>query len=296
MDESELRAFAALAREGRFTKAAKLLHVTQPTLSRLVQRLERRLGAKLVVRGPHGVALTEAGTRFLAHAERAVASIDSGVAEVNELSGEPRGEVKIGALPTVAAYVLPPVVAEFHKAHPAVKLIVHEGFASHLEAKVLRGELDLAMVQYPVKNEELSALRLWREEHVAAVPPRHALARTKKPVTLHSLIDEPFVAIPGTPAMRVVAEMCAAEGKRPLIALETENLESVRRMVEVGLGIAVVPALMARDRRWRAVLLPIVGGVVWRQVAIVHRGAGYLTAATRTLRSAIVAHVKALRL
>ncbi|HWL88976.1 MAG TPA: LysR family transcriptional regulator [Polyangiaceae bacterium] len=293
MDESELRAFTALARERRFTRAARSMGVSQPTLSRLVQRLERQLGAKLVVRGPQGVVLTDAGDRFLSHAERALASIDSGIAEVSELAGEPRGEVKLGALPTVAAYVLPPVVATFHKAHPAVKLIVHEGFSSALEAKVVRGEIDLAMVVYPPKSEELSALLLWREEHRLAVPPNHRLAGSKKPVPLQALVDEHFVVIPGMPGMRKMEEICAAAGKHPLVVLETENLESVRRMIEAGLGISLVPAVMTRDKRWRVEPIPIAGGVVSRQVGVVHRGAGYLTAAARALRNAIIAHVKA---
>jgi len=293
MDESEIRAFTALAREQRFTRAASLLNVSQPTLSRLVQRLERQLGAKLVVRAPQGIVLTDAGDRFLPHAERALASIDSGLAEVSELAGEPRGEVRLGALPTIASYVLPPVVAAFHKAHPAVRLIVHEGSTTALEAKVVRGELDLAMVQYPPKSEEVSALLLWREEHRLAVPPNHRLAGTKKAVPLQALIDEHFVVVPGMPGMRKMEEVCSAAGKRPLVVLETENLESVHRMIEAGLGISLVPALMARDKRWRVDPIPIAGGVVSRQVAIVHRGAGYLTAATRALRNAIVAHAKA---
>ncbi|WP_394824154.1 LysR family transcriptional regulator [Pendulispora albinea] len=292
MDESELRAFTALAREQRFTRAARSLGVSQPTLSRLVQRLEKQLGAKLVVRAPQGVVLTDAGERFLSHAERALASIDSGIAEVSELAGEPRGEVKLGALPTINAYVLPPVVAAFHKAHPAVKLIVHEGFSSTLEAKVVRGELDLAIVQHPPKSEEVSALFLWSEAHWLAVPPNHRLAGSKKPIALQALIDEHFVVIPGMPGMRKMEEICAAAGKRPQIALETENLESVRRMIEAGLGISLVPALMARDKRWRVDPIPIAGGVVSRDVGVVHRGAGYLTAATRALRNAIVAYVK----
>ena len=295
MDESELRAFTALARELRFTRAARSLNVSQPTLSRLVQRLERQLGAKLVVRAPQGVVLTDAGERFLPHAERALASIDSGVAEVSELSGEPRGEVRLGALPTVVAYVLPPVVAAFHKSYPAVKLIVHEGFTSILEAKVARGELDLALVGYPPKSEELSAMLLWREEHRLAIPPHHRLAGSKKPIALQALIDEPFVVIPGTIGMRKMEEVCAAAGKRPSVALETDNLESVRRMIEAGLGVSLVPELMARDKRWRAEPIPISGGVVSRQVCVVHRGAGYLTAATRALRNAIVAHAKTIK-
>lgn len=282
-----MRAFVAVARAGRFTTAAASSGVSQPTLSRHVAHLEEELGAKLLVRTHGGVVLTDAGQRFLPHAERALLALEAGASEVGELTGDPRGDVQIGALPTVAAYVLPEVIASFHRAHPAVRLLVREGFTDKVEELVARGELDLGLVQYPVRHEELSARVLWREDHLVAVPRRHRLSGARS-VRLVDLVDEPFVVIPGTRALRTVEAACAAQGKKLQIALETENLESVRKMVEAGLGVALVPRLMTSDRRWRAGLVPIAGTPVERQVAIIHRGGGYLSAAARTLREAII--------
>jgi DNA-binding transcriptional LysR family regulator len=141
-----------------------------------------------------------------------------------------------------------------------------------------------------VRRAELSARRLVHEEYLLAVPPRHPLVGAKKPVALASIATEPFVVIPGAPAMAAIEAACASRGVRPIVALETDNLESVRRMVEAGLGVALVPRMMTQDRRrWRAGLVELVAGSVTRDIAIVHRGAGYLGAAARLLREAIIA-------
>ncbi|HVY45554.1 MAG TPA: LysR family transcriptional regulator [Minicystis sp.] len=291
MDLDHLRAFVALARLRRFTAAARRLSVSQPTLSRHVQQLEREAGAKLVVRSPDGAVLTEAGERLLPHAERALASVDAALAEVGELAGEPRGAVAVGTLATVGAYVLPEAVAAFHRRHPGVRLSIREGFRDELERLVVGGELDLAIIQLPVRHEELAALELWQEDYVLAVPRGHRLASARRPVALTSVVDEPFVAIPGGTATSALEAACAARGSRPEIALVTDNVESVRRMVEAGLGLALVPRIMARDPRWRAALVPLAAPGVHRRVAIVHRGRGYLTVAARALRDRIAAVV-----
>lgn len=293
MQIDELRAFAALARAGRFTAAADALSVSQPTLSRRVQRLERAFGAKLVVRASEGVVLTEAGRRALAHVERALASLSSALAEVGDLGSEPRGVVNIGALPTVGTYALPPVIAAFHRRYPQVRLTVREGFSGTLEALVAGGELDLALVNHPPQHGDLSARRLWVEDYLLAVPPQHRLAG-KRRVALEELLDEPFVVIPGTKAMLAVTALAASRGRAPIVALETDNLASVARMVEAGLGVALVPRLMTGERRgWRAHLVALKEPAVRREVGLVHRGAGYLTAAARALRDIIVAAARA---
>jgi DNA-binding transcriptional LysR family regulator len=294
MQLDELRAFAALARAGSFTAAAEALSVSQPTLSRRVQRLEAAFGAKLVVRGAEGAPLTEAGGRALAHVERALVSLASALAEVGELRGEPCGTVSVGALPTVGSYALPPIIASFHRRYPDVRLTVREGFSDALEALVAGGELDLAFVNYPPQRGELSARRLWSEDYLLAVPPRHRLAGTRRRVALEELLGEPFVVIPGTKAMHAVTALAAARGRSPLVALETDNLVSVARMVEAGLGVALVPRVMVGERRgWRAHLVPLKEPALRREVALVHRGAGYLTAAAAALRDAVVAAVRA---
>ncbi|HEY8039709.1 MAG TPA: LysR substrate-binding domain-containing protein [Polyangiaceae bacterium] len=289
MDVDQLRAFVAVARTKRFTRAARLLGTTQPSLSRRVQQLERTVGAKLVVRTPSGVVLTSAGERFLAHAERALGSIDAGRTAIEELAGQPRGVVTLGSQPTVSAYALPEVLARFHARHPEVVLRLREGQPEQVEERLASGELDLALLNLPVRRVDLAAQKLWQEDYLLAVPVGHRLASADRAVTLADAANEPLVVVTGVPATAALFAACEERGSRPRVVVEADNLEAVRRMVERGLGVALLPRIMAEaadPRRMKTV--EIARGGLRRQVALVHRGEAYLTAAARALRAAIV--------
>lgn len=292
MDVARLRAFVAVARARRFVRAARAMGVSQPSLSRRVQQLEADVGAKLVVRTPGGVVLTSAGERFLPHAERALASVDAGRSAIDELSGQPRGAVALGSQPTISAYVLPAVLARFHARHPDVVLRLREAPTEQLEERLAAGEIDLALMNLPVRRLELAAQKLWQEDYVLAVPAGHrlaSLASAGRAVALAEAATEPLVVIAGIPSTAALLAACDERGVQPRIVLEADNMEAVRRMVERGLGISLLPRTMAQaadTRRLRAV--DIARGGLRRQVALVHRGEAYLTAAARALRAVVV--------
>lgn len=288
MDIDQLRAFVAVARAGRFTRAARRLGTTQPSLSRRVQQLEGQVGTKLVVRTPAGVVLTSAGERFLGHAERALASVDAGRTAIEELSGEPRGVVSIGSQPTISAYVLPSLLGRFHERVPLVVLKLREGPADQIEERVAAGELDLALMNLPVRRLDLAAQKLWQEEYLLAVPAGHRLAGERS-VALSEAATEPLVVVPGASATAALFAACEQRGVRPNVVVDADNLEAVRRMVERGLGVSLLPRTMAeaaQGPKLRAIALS--RGAVRRQVAVVHRGEAYLTAAARALRAELV--------
>jgi len=292
MDSDQLRAFVTLARTGKFTAAAKRLGSSQPTLSRRVQQLERELGARLVVRAPSGVVLTGAGTRFLPQAEHALASIDAGVAALGELATDPTGVVAIGAQHTIGAYVLPSVLASFHARHPAVRLRLVDALPHILEDKLASGELDLALFNLPARRLDLTVQKLWQEDYVLAVPPNHRLA-SRKSIVLTDAVNEPLVVIPNVPATAALEAACEERGVEARIVVEVDNLETARRMVERGLGVALLPRIVARSNAEargpaRFVAVEIARGGIKRQVALVHRGEAYLSAAARALRTVLV--------
>lgn len=289
VDVDQLRAFVAVARARRFTRAARTLGTTQPSLSRRVQQLERDVGAKLVVRTPSGVVLTSAGERFLAHAERALASVDAGRTAIEELSGQPRGTVALGSQPTISAYVLPALLARFHAVNPDVVLKLREGLADQIEERVAAGELDLALMNLPVRRLDLAAQKLWQEDYLLAVPAGHRLASMDRAVTLGDAASEPLVVVAGAHATQALLAACEERGVRPHVVVDADNLEAVRRMVERGLGVALLPRTMAEATDTRRVrTLELARGGVRRQVALVHRGEAFLTAAARALRATIV--------
>lgn len=278
----------AVARAKGFTAAARLTRTTQPSLSRRVQQLETEVGARLVVRASRGVALTQAGERFLAHAERALRAVEAGVTEIEELTEKPHGVVAIGAMPTAAAYALPDVIATFLARHPEVLIRTYEGLPAELEERLARGELDLALYNLPVRRPDLAARRLWQDDYVLVVPAHHRLAAAKK-VDLVDVATEPLVVIRGATATAALTSACEEKGVSPRIVVETDGVETVHRMVARGLGVAVLPRLFVGEESASRVRRVEIGkGNLRRQVAIVHRGEGYLTAAARAFRTLLV--------
>jgi DNA-binding transcriptional LysR family regulator len=289
MDVDQLRAFVAVARTKRFTRAARAMGVSQPSLSRRVQQLERDLGARLVVRTPAGAVLTSAGERFLPHAERSLASVDAGRAALEELSVEPRGAVALGSQPTISAYVLPAVLARFHALHPQIVLRLREGTTEQVEEMIAAGELDLGLMNLPVRRLDLAAQKLWQEDYMLVVPAGHRLASAGRAVALSEVVSEPLILTPGIPSSVALLSACDEMGVQPRVVVEADTMEAVRRMVERGLGVSLLPRTMAQAtdaRRMRAV--EIARGGLRRQVALVHRGETYLTAAAKALRASIV--------
>jgi DNA-binding transcriptional LysR family regulator len=289
VDVDRLRAFVAVARTRRFVRAARAVGVSQPSLSRRVQQLEHDVGAKLVVRTPAGVVLTSAGERFLPHAERALASVDAGRIAIDELSGEPRGAVALGSQPTISAYVLPPVIARFHARHPGIVLRLREAPTEQVEERLAAGELDLALMNLPVRRVELAVQKLWQEDYVLAVPAGHRLASAGRAIALAEAASEPLIIIAGIPSTAALFAACEERGVQPHVVLEADNMEAVRRMIERGLGVSLLPRTMAQAadaRRLRAVDVARDG--YRRHVALVHRGEAYLTAAAKALRAVVV--------
>ncbi len=249
VDSDQLRAFVVLARDKRFTVAAKRLGTSQPTLSRRVQQLERELGARLVVRGPGGIVLTGAGERFLPQAEHAVAACDAGLAALVELASEPRGVVAIGAQHTIGAYVLPAVLAAYHAKNPAVRLRIVEALPAELEERLAGGDIELALLNLPIRRLDLTVQKLWQEDYVLAVPPDHRLASSRRTIALPEAADEPLVVLPNVPATLALEAACAERGMEPKVVVEVDNLETARRMVESGLGVALLPRIVTQSQR-----------------------------------------------
>lgn len=287
MNLEQLKAFLVLAREGRFTPAARKLGMSQSGLSRQLQALERELDARLFVRTPAGVVLTGAGERFLPHARRALDALEAGTSELGKLTSTPEGPVALGTLHTVGTYLLPALISLFMQRYPRVRVRLREELHDLLEERVAQGELDLAILNLPLRRLDLVAQKLWQEDLILAVPKGHRLTRLDRPVALGEVIGEPWVTIPGASGTQALEAACAERGEKPNVVLETDNPEQVRRMVERGVGVALLPALVAREHRGFDVVQVGRGGVR-RQVAVIHRGEGYLTAAARALKELII--------
>lgn len=294
MTIDQLRAFLAVADDGQLTSAARKLGLSQPTLTRQIKSLESELGIDLFVRGSRGMELSAAGHRLLTHARRAVNAAIEGIADLEELTKRPAsGTLAIGCLVSVAAYWLPPVLREFCRANPEVSVHLTEGSGHALEDRLASADVDLIIVDGPIRHLDFVAQRLWDDALELLVPRGHRLAARDTAARLEELVDEPFVVMRATHAHERLRETCEAAQRVPRIAVTTDSVETVVRLVGAGVGVALVPALVARGANssdtQRVVLQS--DGHEPRQVFLAHRGRDTVTPAARAFVQAVAASV-----
>ncbi|MFI6739015.1 LysR family transcriptional regulator [Nonomuraea sp. NPDC050451] len=244
MELQQMRYVVAVAETANFTRAAERCRVVQSALSHQIARLERELGARLFERTSRRVTLTPAGEAFLPAARQALDAAERARAEVAAASGELRGRLAIGAIPTVTAVDLPSALKSFHVRHPQVRITLRVGASDELAEQVRQGALDIAFLGLPpsVRPKDVRGLVLARGELVAVVAPGHPLADAAG-VDLRRLADEVFVDFPaGTAARAQSDEAFAAAGVSREVAFEITNADLMARLVRLGLGIAMMPA------------------------------------------------------
>lgn len=244
-----MRYVVAVADTGNFTRAAEQCLVVQSALSHQIARLERELGARLFDRTSRRVRPTPAGEAFLPAARQALDAADRARQEVAAASGQVRGRLTIGAIPTVTAIDLPAVLKQFHQLHPEVRISLRSGGSEELTERVRHGTLDVAFLGIPVgaQPKGVHGRELARGELVAAVAPEHALA-TEELVDLRRLSDEPFVDFPpGSAARAQTDEAFSAAGIRREVAFEVTTVDFMARLIRQGLGIGMLPAAFAAE-------------------------------------------------
>jgi len=275
VDLEALKSFYHVARERSFSRAAKILHVSQPAMSVRVKTLEKELGERLFDRARQGVALTEAGAVLFGSAEKIFADVEEALARLAELRESGSGRVRIGCSDTVSLYVLPPVLKKFRRAYAAAEIMIRNAYTAEILDLLVRGELDFGIVTKPLSmDRRLEARSLFEEEFVVVVKKDDPLTR-RSAVTLDALDGRPMVALErGTENRDAVDRALRAGGARPKVVLETGNIEVQKLYAAHGLGFAIVPeiSLGAVDRR-RLHVRRIKGASVRRTVvAVVNRG------------------------
>ncbi|MEU3225331.1 LysR family transcriptional regulator [Streptomyces sp. NPDC006976] len=248
MSLRQMEYFLTVVEESSFTRAAELLHVTQPALSHQIKALERTVGGPLLERLPRGVRLTPMGRAFLPHAERSVRSAAQARRAARAAAGAEGGELHIATVHAVAVGILPEVFARWRSAHPGVGLVLHEYATTQaLEEQIERGTADLA-VGPPPPDWPGPVVPIGEEEIVLVVPFDDRLAG-RASVRLHELADRPWVRC----AMEAVVHgrpfldwACAEAGFVPRTAVRTEHTSTAVRMAAAGVGIATAPAHVVR--------------------------------------------------
>ena len=246
MEMHQLRYVVSVARTRNFSRAAEQCHVSQPSLSQQIQKLEDELGERLFERTKRDARLTSHGQAFLPRALRILEEVDAARREATDAGELLRGTITIGVLPTIAPYLLPGVLTEFAEKFPGVEVVVQEETTAHLLKLVLGYEIDLALASHPIQGPRLEVRELFTEELLLALPPGHPLTR-KRTISVAELEDEPFIVMKDGHCLGdQVLRFCERSDLRPNISFRSAQLETVQSLVQAGLGLSLIPAMATK--------------------------------------------------
>jgi LysR family hydrogen peroxide-inducible transcriptional activator len=241
----------AVADTGSFSRAAQQTHVSQPSLSQQIRKLEDELGARLFDRLGRTVRLTELGRGFLPRARGVLRDLEAARSDVVERRTSISAPIAVGVIPTIAPYFLPRVLAGFSRACPQARMTVVEEITPLLLDRLREGTVDVAIVALPlpVRTHEFKSHPLMAEKLFAVLPQQHPLAK-RRAVSLRDLRDEPFLLLREGHCFRDTAvAACRRARVRPQITFESGQFSSILGMVGAGLGVSMVPAMAVEKRR-----------------------------------------------
>ncbi|MFH8473884.1 LysR family transcriptional regulator [Streptomyces sp. NPDC018000] len=292
MQFQQLTYFVAVAETRHFTRAAEEVHVSQPSLSQQIRALENELGAELFSRARGNITLTDAGEALLPLARRILADADTARHEVQELAQLRRGRVRLGATPSLCTGLLPDVLRAFHDRHPAIQLLLEEGGSLDLVRELARGALDLALVVLPLPTASpaLTTVELLQEDLVVV-----SSAQAQRPgrggnVRIADLQRESLVMFRhGYDLRELTVAACRAEGFEPAFTVEGGEMDAVLGFVRAGLGIAVVPSMVAVRAGHDLRTTPLARPGLRRTIALAHRSDVAPPRAARELQKVLLA-------
>ena len=250
MDLRQLEVLRAVAESGSFTSAGRQLHLSQSAVSRQILLLEDELNEQLFLRIGRKIRITPVGATLLRLSQRVIDDIAETRAGILESQQNLNGSLRVVGGMTVCLYVLPPLLKEYRRLHPNVEVRVTTGATPRLIRRLRSGAADLGLLTLPVDDPTLVAVPVMREELLVATAPQHPLARRRQ-VTPQDLLRQPFVLFEsGSNTRRAIDDFFGREQVDPKIVTETENVEIIKALVRVGLGITIIPyQAVAREVR-----------------------------------------------
>lgn len=267
MEVHQLRYFVKVAELGHFTRAAEACHVSQPSLSQAVAKLEKELGQPLFERLGRAVRLTDTGKEFHTRATHILALMDDAKASVADAPDA--GRLVVAAIPTVAPYFLPAVLTAFAADCPHAQVEVVEATTDEVLRRAAHGEIDLAVIAVPVPHDGLHVEPLFTEPLLAVLPAGHPLA-ARPTVTMKELSAERFVLLHEAHCLTGTAlGFCTRRSVAPVVTAHMHQLTTVLELVRLGHGVSLVPEMTARaDASPHRVYRPIAGDKPTRTLAV----------------------------
>src|SRR3954470_21827755 len=282
LELSQLEVFLAVARERRFSRAADKLFRTQSAVSQTIRKLEDELGEALFDRSSREGVLTDAGKVLYEYAEKLINLRSEATESLSELRELQRGKLTIAANEFTALYLLP-VLAEFRRLHPMIRIAVQRSLGSHIPGDVLRHNSELGVLTYDPQEPQLHSIVAYLDELLFVVPPTHPLAGEKQ-VSIRQLGAESFVAHIVSSPYRDKVIQAFKKYKTPLhMGVELPTLQAIKRFVAMGNGVAFLPEISVEDEiaRGELVRIPVQELRVHRKLRLIYRKSAALSHAGR---------------
>ncbi|RBP47196.1 LysR family transcriptional regulator [Arenicella xantha] len=285
---NQIIAFSTIARIGSFAEAAIHLHLSQPTLSIAIKNLEQTLGGKLFARTTRSVTLTPEGKAFYPVAKRLLEDWERSLQDVRNHFELLRGKLELAAMPTYTINRLPAILRDFHTQHPAINITVHDVIAEKVVDMVREGRCELGITFEPPYAQDLDFEPLYTDRFVALLPAKHQLL-AKKRLRWVDILTYPHISLSRPASTRTLIDQALMEQELLVTpVLETQQLVSIGRMVNAGLGVSVVPSTSRTQMEemglhCRAISSP----VITHKLGILTRRQHELSAAAQAMKSLI---------
>lgn len=294
MDLFQLHTFLAVAREGSFSRAAKALHRTQPAISQTIRKLEDEIGESLFDRSSRDGILTDAGIVLRDYSERLLNLRGETLTALEELRKLQAGKLSLAANEFTCLWLLP-VLDEFRRIYPLVKITVQRSLGSRIPQELVNHNAEIGVLTFRPEDSELSSIVVYCDELAFVVPPRHPLAHTKN-VTIRQLGAESFVAHNVSSSYRKRVIETFQKRRVPLnMPVELPTLDAIKKFVAAGNGVALLPRLSVEPELTRGELVAVSVPELHfeRKIRLVHRKNGAMSHAGRAFLQVASAKAKA---
>ncbi|MFM8610932.1 MAG: LysR family transcriptional regulator [Burkholderiaceae bacterium] len=287
-DLTELQALTAVVRLGSFRAAAEALHLSQPALSRRIDKLESALGVRLLERTTRRVELSPVGREFALKAQQLLDELDATLLGLEELAQQRSGLVTVACIPSATSHFLPEVLRRFHQRFPRIRVHIHDAHAHDVLTAVLKGEADFGLNFDGRQQPDIDFTVLLRERFVLACRHDHPMA-SRRSIRWADLRDEAWLSVGQTSGNRLLLERALAGlPQRPRAVFEARHVQTLLGLVEAGLGVAAVPQLAMPGRNSGIVGIPLTSPAVHREVGLIAKRGVRLGPAAQALRAFIL--------
>jgi LysR family transcriptional regulator, hydrogen peroxide-inducible genes activator len=292
MELHQLRYFVAVAETENFTRGAARAHVSQPSLSQQIMKLEREVGHKLFHRLGRKAVLTEAGVAFLERARRILFEVENAAKELGDHPSLGR-RITVGAVQTVMPYLLTPLIAALRESHPNLLINAQEDFRANLVRGVVEGDLDLAIVPTPVKDFRISVEPLLTEPLLLLVGKRHPFA-SRSEISISDLAEETFISLGDSSALAAQVRTFFGDQKfQPRIGFRCAQVATLKLFVSMGLGISLLPQLARLpDDRDSLTYLRITGSEPTRDLVVIRHLQRYQSRGAEQFLTMLRQHIR----